>query len=60
MQRLTDERVSKGFTKRELAKLIGIKEARYGHYENGKRKLPVEIAKRIGEVLEIDWKDLYD
>lgn len=60
MNRLKEIRENVGLTSRELSSLIGIKEARYGHYENGRRELPVSIAKKIGKVLKIRWWEIYE
>lgn len=34
MKKLKEIRENTGLSRRELSRLIGIKEARYGHYEN--------------------------
>ncbi|MDD7351955.1 MAG: helix-turn-helix transcriptional regulator [Peptoniphilaceae bacterium] len=60
MNRLKEIRENAGLTSRELSSLIEIKEARYGHYENGRRELPVSIAKKIGKVLKIRWWEIYE
>lgn len=60
MERLKEIREKTGLSRRELSKRIGIKEARYGHYENGRRELPVSIAKKIGKVLKIRWWEIYE
>lgn len=60
MERLKEIRERTGLSRRELSRLIGIKEARYGHYENGRRELPVSIAKKIGEILNINWWEIYE
>lgn len=60
MKKLKEIRINAGLSRRELSRLIGIKEARYGHYENGIRELPVSIAKKIGKVLKINWWDIYE
>lgn len=60
MKKLKAIRENAGLSRRDLSSLIGIKEARYGHYENGRRELPVSIAKKIGKVLEINWWDIYE
>lgn len=60
MDQLKKFRENAGLSKRDLSKLIGIKEARYGHYEKGRRELPVEIAKDIGKALGINWWELYE
>lgn len=60
MKKLKVIRENAGLTARELSRLIGIKEARYGHYEKGRRELPVSIAKKIGKVLKINWWEIYE
>ncbi|MDU5466360.1 MAG: helix-turn-helix transcriptional regulator [Peptoniphilus harei] len=60
MEKLKEIRENAGLTARELSRLIGVKEGRYGHYENGRRELPVNIAKKIGKVLEINWWEIYE
>ena len=44
----------------ELAGLVGTTEASISRYETGKRELPVKMAKKISEVLKVDWWKLYD
>ena len=44
MERLKETRKKAGLTQKQIAKLIGINKSSYGHYEVGRRKLPVEIA----------------
>ena len=44
----------------ELAERVGTSEATISRYENGKRNLPVDMAKKIAEVLNIQWWKLYD
>ena len=60
MEKLKEIRENACLSRRELSRLIGIKEARYGHYEIGRRELPVSIAKKIGKVLEINWWEIYE
>ena len=60
MEKLKEIRENAGLSRRDLSRLIGVKEARYGHYEIGRRELPVEIAKKIGKVLEINWWEIYE
>ena len=60
MKKLKEIRENAGLSSRELSRLIGIKEARYGHYENERRELPVSIAKKIGKVLKINWWEIYE
>lgn len=60
MERLKKTRKKAGLTQKQIAKLIGISKSSYGHYEIGRRKLPVEIAKDIGKALDINWWELYE
>lgn len=60
MKKLREFREDAGISGRELARLVGIKEARYGHYETGRRSLPVDVAKRIGKALDINWWEIYE
>lgn len=47
-QRLELLRVSKGFTEQKVfADLIGVKPARYNHWERGRQIIPVEYATKI-------------
>lgn len=60
MKKLKEIRENAGLTQKQLAGLIGIGKSRYGHYEIGRRKLPIEIAKDIGKALDINWWELYE
>lgn len=60
MEKLKKIREESGMSGRALARLIGIKEARYGHYETGRRALPVDVAKKIGKALNINWWEIYE
>lgn len=60
MEKLKETRKKAGLTQKQIAKLIGISKSSYGHYEIGRRKLPVEIAKDIGKALDINWWELYE
>lgn len=53
-------RKAKGLTQQEVGERVGITQTRYSSYARGSRSLPVEIAKRIGKVLEVDWWRFYE
>lgn len=57
---LSDYRKKKNLSTQELGRLTGVSGATISRYETGKRKLPVEIAKKIAEILKISWWKLYD
>ncbi len=60
MKKLKEIRENAGLTQNQLASLVGIGKSRYGHYEIGRRQLPVSIAKKIGKVLEVNWWEIYE
>lgn len=48
-----------GLSQTEFAKEIGISVQRYNAYENGKRRLPVEIALQISNHFNISLDEIY-
>lgn len=44
----------------ELARQVGVTGVCLCRYENRKRKMPVEMAKKIANVLGCEWHVLYD
>lgn len=52
---LTAARKTKNFTHENIAEKVGISRQYYGMIESDERTPSVQIAKKIGEVLEIDW-----
>lgn len=52
---LSKARKHKGFTHQEVADRAEIKRQYYGMIENGERTPSVPMAKKIAEILEIDW-----
>lgn len=50
----------KKFNCKDLAKLLGISHSTLAQYEQGRRKLPVETAQKIGNVLQMNWWELYE
>ena len=57
---LTKYRRKKKLTISELAEKVGLTGATICRYETGERKMPVETAKKIAEVLKVTWWKLYD
>ena len=60
MQKLKVIRMEHGMSQVELAEKVGVNYRTISTYEIGTRELPVKIAKKIGEILEIDWWTLYE
>ena len=57
---LKEIRKKRNLTVAELAERVGTTEASVSRYETGRRKLPVEMAKKIADVLKVKWWKLYD
>ena len=57
-KRVIELRKAAGLTQAEIAENIGIKLARYGHYERGFRRFPVEILPKLAEALGCSEADL--
>ena len=60
MKMLKELRVAFNMSQRELAEKVGVNHRTISSYETGARELPVNIAKKIGKVLNIDWWILYE
>lgn len=56
---LKEERKKKGLTQEALAEKVGVRRQTISMVETGKNKLTIKLAKKIANVLEIDWKDLF-
>jgi len=52
---MQSKRKEKKLTQREVAKYLEVSRQYYNDLENGKRRPSVELSKKIGEVLDIDW-----
>ncbi len=57
---ITDERIKKGLTQKELAEMVGITQGWLSGIESGARRPSVAVAKKIAGVLEFDWAELFD
>lgn len=57
---ITDKRLEKDITQRELAEMVGITQGWLSSIESGTRKPSVQVAKKIGMVLDFDWTKLFD
>lgn len=60
MKKLTQLRLKKEITQEELGKAIGVSEKTISTYETGRRNLPVDKAKKIGEYFQVNWWELYE
>lgn len=53
---LAGARAKEGFTQRQLTQLTGIPQRHISEMENGKRTIGKERAKRLAEVLKVNYK----
>lgn len=52
-------RVNKGLSQAELGNRIGIKQTTISQYENGSRKPPLSVAKKLSDVLDVTLDDIF-
>lgn len=52
-------RESKGFTQEQLAEKLGISRQAISKIECGLSKPTVQNAKKLGELLEVDWTEFF-
>lgn len=53
---LIGARKKEGYSQVQLAKLMGLRQENISKMENGKRAISLKMAKRLGEVLNIDYR----
>ena len=59
MEWLKKRRLELGLKQEELAAQCGISQNHYSNIETGIRKPSVDVAKKIGEVLGVEWTRFY-
>ena len=57
---LKDLRTEKGYTQEELATKCDVLRTTISMIESGINKPSVELAKKLGEVLNVDWKGFFE
>ena len=57
---LKEKRKEKGLSQEELAKECGVFRTHISNIEKGVTKPSVNLAKRIGQILEFDWTKFYE
>lgn len=57
---LKEIRKEKGFTQEQLANVCGVQRTTITMIETGNNSPSVELAKKLGEVLGIDWKVFFE
>ena len=53
-------RIAKGFTQEQLASECGVQRTTITMIELGENKPSVELAKKLGEIFEITWSDIFE
>ncbi len=53
-------RVEKNMSQYEVGKRIGVTATTICRYESGKRKLPLEIAKKLADIFSVSWQIFYE
>ena len=56
--KIKEHRTIKGYTQREIAELLGIKQNTYSDKELGKSKFTIDEVKLIKELFEVTYDDL--
>lgn len=59
MSKLKQLRKEHKMSQKELGDAVGITATSISRYEIGKRKLSVDMAKKIADALDVDWTVLY-
>lgn len=57
---LIEAREAKSLSQSEVATKCGISRQYYNFIESGKRNCPVKTAKKLGEVLGVDWEKFFE
>ena len=60
MINLKELRIAKGLTQEQLANECGVQRTTITMIELGENKPSVELAKKLGEILEITWSDMFE
>lgn len=56
--RIKEYRIIKGYTQRELAEILGIKQNTYSDKERGKTNFTIDEIKIIKELFKVTYEDL--
>ena len=57
---LKELRIAKGLTQEQLANECGVQRTTITMIELGENKPSVELAKKLGEIFEVDWKGFFE
>lgn len=59
MMTLKELRVNKGLSQVELGNKVGLKQTTISQYENGSRKPPLSMAKKLSDALGVTLDDIF-
>ena len=57
--KLKDIRIKRNLSQDQLAKIAGVTRASISRYENGKRNISIETAKKIATAINVDWTSIF-
>lgn len=60
MKKVKELRTARGYTQKDVAERLGCSAAVLCLYEHGQRKLPVAIARKLGDIYGCPWYELYE
>lgn len=60
MEGLRERREERGYTQQRLAAAVGVTQTAISLIESGERKPSVKVARRLGNLLDFDWTELFD
>ena len=60
MLNIKELRIAKGLTQEQLANECGVQRTTITMIELGENKPSVELAKKLGEILEVAWSDIFE
>ena len=60
MKQLKKQRLDMGLSQKQVAEMCGIKQGYYSRIESNIRKPSVELAKKLANLLQIDWTEFFN
>jgi len=60
MEKLKELREEKGYTQDSLAREVGLSKGTISSYEQGLRSITVPSAKKLGQVLGVEWHIFFE
>lgn len=60
MELLKKQRLEMGLSQKQVAEQCGIKQGYYSRIENNTRTPSVKLAKKLADLLQIDWTEFFN